>query len=315
MNRTLIREAAERIAGRVRRTPVIDLDLGRDLGLEGVVAKLELLQHTGSFKPRGAFNRVLAADRVPEAGLITASGGNHGAAVAFVANRLGVAAEVFVAEVTPPMKRDRIASLGAEVVIGGQLYADALEASRRRAEETGALEVHAYDHELTVAGQGTMARELEEQVPDLDTVLIAVGGGGFAAGAQAWFDGRARVVCVEPEGSRALAAALEAGGPVDVSIDSVASDSLGARRIGDVPFAVLSGVESVLVTDEAIRHAQRWLWDRLRLVVEPGGAAATAALLSGSYRPDPGERIVVVVCGANADPSTVVGPALPAAGG
>ncbi len=278
------------------------------LDLDGVevAAKLELLQHTGSFKPRGAFNRVLAADSVPENGLITASGGNHGAAVAFVAHQLGLAAEVFVAEVTPALKRERIAALGARVVIGGRQYPDALEASRLRVAETGALEVHAYDHELTVAGQGTMAIEIEEQVPDLDTVVMSVGGGGFAAGTAAWFAGRANVVCVEPQGSRALHAALEAGHPTDVEIDSVASDSLGARRIGDVPFQVLRHTRSVLVTDRAIVDAQRWLWDRLRLVVEPGGATATAAVLSGAYRPAPGERVVVVVCGSNTDPATVV---------
>jgi threonine dehydratase len=302
VNRAFIEEAAKRIEGLVRRTPVMELDLDGTL----VVAKLELLQHTGSFKPRGAFNRVLAADAIPEAGLITASGGNHGAAVAYVADRLGVAAEVFVAEVTPELKRRRIAGLGATVEIGGRQYPDALEASRRRALETGALEIHAYDHELTVAGQGTMGMELSEQVPDLDSVIIAVGGGGFAAGSAAWFRGRARVVCVEPEGSRALAAAIEAGRPVDVSIDSVASDSLGARSIGAVPFAELADVESVLVSDEAIGAAQRWFWDRLRLVVEPGGAAAAAAVMSGAYRPAAGERVVVVVCGANADPSTVM---------
>ena len=280
-----------------------------DVDLEGipVTLKLELLQHTGSFKPRGAFNRVLAAGSIPDAGLITASGGNHGAAVAYVARALGVAAEVFVAEVTPQMKRDRIASLGARVIIGGHQYPDALEASHRRATETGALEVHAYDHELTVAGQGTMGLEIEQQVSGVESVVMSVGGGGFAAGSAAWFAGRARVVCVEPVGSQAYAAASSAGHPVDVDIDSVAADSLGARRIGAVPFDCLSGAqaESVLVEDAAIRDAQRWLWDRLRLVVEPGGAAATSAILSGVHRPRPGERTVVVVCGANADPAAV----------
>jgi threonine dehydratase len=302
VNRHLIQEAAERIAGRVRRTPVMGVDLD---GVE-VVAKLELLQHTGSFKPRGAFNRVLAADSIPEAGLITASGGNHGAAVAFVAHQLGLTAEVFVAEVTPALKRERIAAFGAQVVIGGRQYPDALDTSHERAAVTGALEIHAYDHELTVAGQGTMAIELQEQVPDLDTVIISVGGGGFAAGVAAWFEGRAKVVCVEPQGSRALNAAIEAGCPVDVEIDSVASDSLGARRIGVVPFQVLHDSESVLVTDRAIVDAQRWLWDRMRLVVEPGGAAATAAVLSGAYRPHHGERVVVAICGSNTDPAMVI---------
>lgn len=303
MNRGLIEEAATRIAGRVRRTPVMEISL------EGVpvVAKLELLQHTGSFKPRGAFNRVLAsAGAIPDAGLITASGGNHGAAVAHVAKQLGISAEVFVAEVTPAVKRDRIASLGAKVVVGGHEYPDALESSRERAAVTGAFEVHAYDHPLTVAGQGTMATEIEEQVPDVDSVVISVGGGGLAAGAASWFGSGARIVCVEPVGSRALHAALAAGHPVDVEIDSLASDSLGARRVGEVPFAVLGDVQSVLVEDDAIAAAQRWLWHHLRLVVEPGGAAATAAILSGVYRPHPGERVVVVVCGANTDPNTVL---------
>lgn len=297
-------EARDRLGPRVRRTPIVDVDLD---GV-AVTLKLELLQHTGSFKVRGAFNRVLAEADIPEVGLITASGGNHGAAVAFVASELGLKAEVFVAEVTPNLKRDRIAGLGAEVVVGGPQYPDALEASRQRAHATGALEVHAYDHELTVAGQGTMAAELEEQVPDLTEVVMAVGGGGFAAGSAAWFGPRIPVVCVEPEGSCAFAAASRAGRPVDVDIDSVASDSLGARRIGAVPFRCLeaAGARSVLVGDHDIRQAQRWFWDRLRLVVEPGGAAAAAAILSGAYAPEPGGRPVVVVCGANADPSTVV---------
>ncbi len=281
-----------------------------DVDLNGVAVtlKLELLQHTGSFKPRGAFNRVLAAGDLPEAGLITASGGNHGAAVAFVAHSLGVPAEVFVAEVTPQMKRDRIAALGATVVIGGHQYPDALEASRHRAAESGALEVHAYDHELTVAGQGTMGLEIEDQVSDVDTVVMSVGGGGFAAGSAAWFSDRAQIICVEPHGSQAYAAALQAGHPVDVDIDSMAADSLGARRIGAVPYACLTaaGAESVLVDDPAIRAAQRHLWDRFRLVVEPGGAAATAAILSGAFVPAPGTVTVVAVCGANADPLTVM---------
>jgi threonine dehydratase len=280
-----------------------------DLGGHRVTLKLELLQHTGSFKVRGAFNRVLAEESIPESGLITASGGNHGAALAYVADQLGLPAEVFVAEVTPTLKRDRIADFGAKVVVGGHQYPDALEASRRRAIETGAMEIHAYDHPLTVAGQGTMAAELEEQVPGVTEVLMAVGGGGFAAGGAAWFGERIPVVCVEPEGSAAYARAREAGHPVDVTIDSLAADSLGARRIGDVPFEALHAARSpsVLVEDAAIVHAQRWFWEHIRLVVEPGGATAAAAVLSGVQRPDPRGRTVVVVCGSNADPSTVMG--------
>jgi len=293
--------AEERIRSHVRTTPVMNVDMN---GIP-VAAKLELLQHTGSFKPRGAFNRVLGGGSVPESGLIAASGGNHGLAVAHVAAQLGIPAEVFVTEVTPAVKREGIAALGAEVVVGGPLYADALAASQRRAAVSGALEVHAYDHELTVAGQATMGIEIERQVPDVDTVVMAVGGGGFAAGTAAWL--RARIICVEPEGSQAFRAAKKAGRPVDVDIESIASDSLGARRIGDVPYAVLSeaGAESVLVDDDSIVGAQRWLWDRLRLIAEPGGAAATAAVLSGRYRPRPGERVVVVVCGANTDPAGI----------
>lgn len=299
-----VEAARRRISGRVRRTPVMDVDLD---GVP-VTLKLELLQHTGSFKVRGAFNRLLAEPSIPPAGVITASGGNHGAAVAYAARELGIPAEVYVAEVTPQLKRDRIASFGAAVVVGGQHYPDALDASRDRARSTGALEIHAYDHPLTVAGQGTMGAELEEQVPDVTEVLMAVGGGGFAAGSAAWFGTRVPVVCVEPSGSRAYAAARAAGEPVDVPIDSVASDSLGARRIGEVPHTVLArtGAWSVLVDDEAITSAQRWLWDRVRLVVEPGGATAAAAVLAGVHRPDPAGRTVVVVCGSNADPTTVM---------
>ena len=301
--RNEILAAEERIRSHVRTTPVMNVDMD---GIP-VVAKLELLQHTGSFKPRGAFNRVLGSGSVPESGLIAASGGNHGLAVAHVAAQLGIQAEVFVTEVTPALKREGIAALGAQVVVGGPLYADALAASQRRAAVSGALEVHAYDHELTVAGQATMGIEIERQVPDVDTVVMAVGGGGFAAGTAAWLTDRARVVCVEPEGSQAFGAAKAAGRPVDVDVESIASDSLGARRIGDVPFAALSeaGAESVLVDDDSIVRAQRWLWDRLRLIAEPGGAAATAAVLSGRYRPRPGERVVVVVCGANTDPAAI----------
>jgi threonine dehydratase len=298
--------AAERIAGRVRRTPIVDVDIAG----HRVAVKLELLQHTGSFKPRGAFNRILSASegRIPPAGVITASGGNHGAAVAYVASTLGVRAEVYVAEVTPEIKRDRIASFGAHVVIDGHQYPDAQQAADAAAWRTGALFVHAYDHPATVAGQGTMAREIEQDVPDVETVLVAVGGGGLVGGAAAWFGRRIKLVAVEPAGSRALSAALGQGHPVDVTIDSIAADSLGARRIGDAPFAAIAaaGVESVLVGDDDIRHAQRVLWDELRLIVEPGGATAMAALISGAYRPEPGERVVVVVCGANTDPSTVV---------
>lgn len=303
VGRAEVLAARARIAGRVRKTPIIDIEIeGRPLSL-----KLELLQHTGSFKPRGAFNRVLSEPNLPAAGLIAASGGNHGAAVAYVGGALGVPVEVYVPEVTPAIKRDRIEGLGARVVVGGAHYPDALAASRERRQVTGALEVHAYDHPAVVAGQGTMAAEIAEQVPGVEVVLVAVGGGGFIAGTAAFFEDEVEVIGVEPEGSQALTRALEAGSPVTVPIESIAADSLGASPIGTVPFESIVGrvKATVLVTDDEIRLAQRWLWSNLRLVAEPGGAAALAAVLSGRHRMD-GRRLVVVVCGANTDPATVV---------
>ncbi len=305
--------AAIRLAGHIRVTPLLDIAAAElDLPVD-VVLKLELLQHVGSFKPRGAFNRVLAAGAVPAAGLVAASGGNHGAAVAFVARSLDHRAEVFVPSSSPAMKRDRIASLGATVHVIDGLYDDAQAAATAHQLSTGALAVHPYDHPDVVAGQGTMARELEQQMVargDLfDTVLVASGGGGFTAGQAAWFAGRKRVVSVEPETSQSLRAARLAGEPVDVAVSGVAADSLGAKRLGAVAWTIVERfvADSVTVTDDAIRAAQRLLWDRLRLVAEPGGAAALAALHSGAYSPSPGERIVVVVCGSNCDPATVVG--------
>jgi threonine dehydratase len=306
VDRSAIDAAAEVIDPHVRRTPVINID-AQDFGVD-LSLKLELLQHTGSFKPRGAFNRVLTAS-VPDAGVIAASGGNHALAVAHVATRLGLRAEIFVPDAAPAVKVERLRRFGdsVTVTVGGALYADAHEASMERAEATGALVVHPYDQPEVVAGQGTMARELDEQVPGLDTVLIAVGGGGLVAGAACWFKGSVRIVAVEPDTSCALDAALRAGHPVDVDVSGVASDSLGARRVGDLAFAAASaGVDRVVtVTDDHITEAQRRLWDRVRLVAEPGGAAALAAIVSGAYRPQSGERVAVVVCGANTDPASV----------
>jgi threonine dehydratase len=306
VERAAIEAAAARIAPFVRRTPVIDIDttsFGAPLTL-----KLELLQHTGSFKPRGAFNRVLTAD-VPSSGLIAASGGNHGLAVAHVASRLGLAAEIFVPESSPAIKIDRLRSFGPSVTVTveGAFYADAHEASMVRAAQTGALVVHPYDQPEVVAGQGTMSRELDEQCPGLDTVIVAVGGGGLIAGALCWFRDTARVVAVEPTTSCAMSGALEAGRPVDVEVAGLAADSLGARRVGDLAFqAATAGVDRVLlVPDDAIADAQRQLWREVRLVAEPGGAAALAAITSGAYVPAPGERVAVVVCGANTDPALV----------
>jgi threonine dehydratase len=299
-----IRAAHTRIASRVRRTPVIDvapqtlgLDHDRPLSL-----KLEFLQHAGSFKPRGAFNNLMSR-AVPQAGIAAASGGNHGAAVAYAAAELGHPATIFVPDVASPAKIARIRSYGADLRIGGARYADALAHCEGFIAENGALSVHAYDAPETLAGQGTVALEWEEQAPDLDTVLVAVGGGGLIGGMAAWYGKRVRVIGVEPEGSRCLHAALEAGAPVDVPVESVAADSLGARSAGAVPFAVAREAVDrvVLVADEAIVSAQRLAWDRLRMAIEPGGAAALAALLGRGYLPRAGERVGVLMCGANVD--------------
>jgi threonine dehydratase len=306
-----IQQAYKRIRPYIRRTPVIELEAGT-FGLEFPLnLKLESLQHTASFKPRGAFNRVLS-NPVPPSGIIAASGGNHGAATAYVGHRLGYPAEIFVPEISSPAKIERIRDFGAQVTITGKTYAEALEASNRRAAGplggSGALVVHAYDQPETLAGQGTVGLEWEEQAPDLDTVLIAVGGGGLIGGIAAWYGGRVRVVGVEPQGCPSLARALEAGRPVDVPVSGIATDSLGARSVGSLMFEIARRyqVPSVLVSDESIRAAQKALWRELRIVAEPGGATAMAALISGAYRPQPGERVGVLICGANTDPSTVV---------
>ncbi len=269
-----------------------------------VVLKLEFLQHTGSFKPRGAFNRLLLAER-PEAGVITASGGNHGAAVAYAAQVLGLRAEVFVPEPTPAEKCARIEGFGARLVRAGASYAEALAASRARQMETGALEVHAYDHPDVLAGQGTVGMEFEADAPDLTHVLVATGGGGLIGGIAAWYGGRVRVVSVEPEGCPTLHAALAAGHPVPVAPSGIAADSLGAREAGSVMFGVAQAhvSDAVLVSDAAISAAQRLLWQRLRIIAEPGGATALAALLSGAFRPPGDARVGVVLCGANCAPA------------
>ncbi|WP_433648933.1 threonine/serine dehydratase [Micromonospora zamorensis] len=311
VNRSDVEAAAALVQGRVRETPVIAVD-GADLGVSGQLSlKLELHQHTGSFKPRGAFNRMLQGS-LPPAGVIAASGGNHGLAVAYAARSLGVPAEVFVPVTSSPVKVQRLAGLGAQVRQVGQHYAEALAASTRRADETGALVVHAYDQPEVVAGQGTVGRELERQVDGIDTVLVAVGGGGLVSGIASWFDGSVRVVAVEPEQIPTLHSALKAGGPVDIEVGGIATDSLGARRIGDIAFdtARRIGVVSVLVRDEDLERARRLLWSELRVAAEFGGATALAALVGGAYVPQAGERVAVIVCGGNTDPSDL-GPAAP----
>jgi len=302
LGREDVEAARERIAPYVRRTPVLELEPGAFGVPSRLTLKLELLQHTGSFKARGAFSKILASD-VPEAGVIAASGGNFGLAVAYAARTLGHRAEIFVGSNSPRVKADRIRSLGAEVRIVEGYYDEALEESRGRAEETGALVMHAFDQPEVVAGQGTIGAELSEQVPDADTVLVAIGGGGLIGGIAAWFEGRIRVIGVEPETSACMSAAIAAGEPVDVTYSGYAADSLGNKRAGQIAFAVASEhVERVaLVSDDAIRDAQRRLWDSIRVFAEPGGATSLAALLDGSHVAEPDEHVVVLVCGANGD--------------
>ena len=301
VTRPAIRAAADLIRPHVRRTPVLEVDLA-DLGgpAHPLALKLECLQHSGSFKARGAFTNLLTSD-VPDAGVVAASGGNHGAAVAYAAARLGLPATIFVPSVTSAAKADRIRGYGADLVVGGDRYADALAASEEFVARTGALPVHAYDQPGTLVGQGTLGLEISEDLPDLDTLLVAVGGGGLIGGIAGWFRGDVRVVAVEPEGAPTLHRALAAGEPVDAPAGSVAADSLAPRQVGRhmFPLAQRFVDRSVLVDDDAIVAAQRALWDGARVVAEPGGATAPAALLSGAYAPEPGERVAVLVCGAN----------------
>ncbi len=290
----------------IRRTPVIEVDPA-DFGLEaGVIAfKLELVQHAGSFKSRGAFANLLSRT-IPPAGVVAASGGNHGLAVAFAANRLKIAASIFIPSVAALTKQERIRSLGAELIVAGELYADALAASRRRAADRGAVQIHAFDQAETLLGQGSVGLEMDEQCRELDTLLVAVGGGGLIGGIAAWFEGRIRIVAVEPRLAPTLYRAREAGHPVDAEAGGIAADSLAPQRVGELMFPLAERFvdEIVLVEDEAIREAQRALWRVMRLATEPGGAAAMAALLSGAYRPRPDERVGVVVCGGNTDAVT-----------
>jgi len=301
--RPIIEAAAQRIAGHARVTPVMRLGAGAFGPDADISLKLECLQHAGSFKTRGAFNNLLALD-VPTAGVAAASGGNHGAAVAYAARARGVKATIFVPEISPAAKVEAIRRFGAEVVIGGALYDDAQAACDRFVAETGALKIHPFAARETIAGQGTVGREWQAQEPDLDTVLVAVGGGGLISGIASWFAGtKVKVVGIEPEGSCALHAALQANGPTDVTVASIAADSLGARNVGPLVHQVCRDtVDHVaLVPDAAITQAQATLWRDFRLAVEPGGAAALAALLCGAYKSAPGERLGVLVCGANID--------------
>ena len=286
----------------VRWTPVIRADAA-DFGLASgpLVFKLELLQHSGSFKPRGAFANLLLRN-VPAAGVVAASGGNHGAAVAYAARQLGVKATIFVPSITSPAKLERIRAYGAELKVGGERYADALATSEAYVAKTGAMAVHAYDQAETLLGQGSVGLELEADAPEVDSLLVAVGGGGLIGGIAGWYAGRVKVMAVESDGAPTLHAAFAAGRPVDAPAGGIAADSLAPKRVGELPFAIARkfvGPEVVLVSDEDIRRAQLALWDVLHVVAEPGGAAAFAAVLSGRYRRAAGERVAVLVCGGN----------------
>jgi threonine dehydratase len=285
----------------VRHTPVLRVDMA-DFGLaqRPVDLKLECLQHSGSFKARGAFANLLTRP-VPEAGVVAASGGNHGAAVAYAAMRLKTPATIFVPSVTSSAKAERIRGYGAALVVTGERYADALAASQQFASERGALAIHAFDQLETLLGQGSLGIEIEADLPAIDTLLVAVGGGGLIGGVAAWFGGRIKIVAVEPEGSPTLWRAFEAGRPVDAEAEGIAADSLAPKRVGEIMFPIAwAFVERpVLVADDDIRAAQRVLWDKVRVVTEPGGAAAFAALLSGKFAPAPDERVAVLLCGAN----------------
>lgn len=299
-DRHSIRAAEAAIRPYVRRTPVFAVSAA-DFRLSGTDLnfKLEFMQHSGTFKARGAFTNLLLREGA-ERGVVAASGGNHGAAVAFAAMRLGIKAHIYVPKISSPAKIARIKQYGADIVVGGDTYPDALAASRGFAREHGLLEAHAYDAFETLSGQGTVGLEWEQQAPELDTLLVAVGGGGLIGGIATWYEGRVRIIGVEPENAPTLTRALKAGEPVDVPVSGIAADSLGARRIGELSFAQRQHIAgTTLVTDEAIVAAQRTIWDVLRVVAEPGGAAAMAALLSGRYVPQPGEKVGVLLCGAN----------------
>ncbi len=296
-----IAQCEELIRPYIRRTPVVELD-GREFGLpaNSLTLKLEYLQHSGSFKARGAFANLLTRV-VPAAGVVAASGGNHGAAVAYAAMTLGKPAKIFVPSVSSPAKVERIREYGADLVIEGDRYADALAASEKWAQQTGAMLVPAFDQSETIMGQGTLGLELDQQAPDVDTILVSVGGGGLIAGIAAWYAGRIKVIGVEPSASPTLTRALEAGRPVDAEAGGLAADSLAPQRVGERVFPIVQKYarQTVLVSDEAIADAQATLWRALRIVAEPGGAAAFSALLSGAYAPEPGEHVAVIISGGN----------------
>src|ERR1043165_6476738 len=300
-------QATERvIRPYIRRTPIVEVD-GADFGLDAIqiVFKLELFQHAGSFKARGAFTNMLTRN-VPEAGVVAASGGNHGAAVAFAAMKLGKPARIFVPSVASPAKLVRIRSYGAQLIIAGDRYAESLEASEAWTKESGALPIHAYEGDETLLGQGTLGLEFEEQDPQIDSLLVAVGGGGLIGGVAAWYQDRVKIVSIEPTEAPTLHLALKAGKPVDAPAGGVAADSLAPRQVGQQMFPIAQKFvqSSLLVEDQEILDAQKRLWEATRIIAEPGGATAFAGLLSGRYKPEPGERVGVIVCGGNTENGT-----------
>ena len=297
-------QATERvIRPYIRRTPILEVE-GSEFGLDSIkiVFKLELFQHAGSFKARGAFTNMLTRE-VPAAGVVAASGGNHGAAVAFAAMKLGKPATIFVPSVASKAKLDRIRGYGAELIIAGDRYAESLEASEVWMKQSGALPIHAYEGDETLLGQGTLGLELEEQDPEIDSLLVAVGGGGLIGGVAAWYQKRVKVIAVEPTEAPTLQLALKAGRPVDSPAGGVAADSLAPKQVGQQMFPIAQRYveSSLLVEDSEILDAQKRLWDATRIIAEPGGATAFAGLLSGRYKPEPGERVGVIVCGGNTE--------------
>lgn len=295
-----IEAAAQRIDPWIRRTPVMCMEPNAFGSPGRLTLKLEHLQHSGTFKARGAFNGLLSHD-VPEAGVIAASGGNHGAAVAYAAAQLGHRAEIFVPSIASPTKVERLRSYGATVHQVGSEFQETLVACEERARATGAISVHAYDQPSTVVGQGTVGREIERQAPQLDTLLVAVGGGGLIGGTCAWYQGRIKIVAVETQGTATLNGARREGKPVDVNISGVCADALGARRLGILPFELTERYlsESVLIDDDSVRAACAMLWNDLRLVVEPAAGSVVAALATGAYVPAPNEQVGVLICGGN----------------
>lgn len=298
-----IRSAEQLIRPYIRRTPVIEVR-GEDFGLDlhSLILKLELLQHSGSFKPRGAFTNMLMRT-IPDAGIVAASGGNHGAAVAYAARKLGKPAKIFVPSVASRSKQERIRSYGADLVIAGERYSESLAESEKWREQSGAIGIHAYDQAETIIGQGTLGLELESQFPEMQTLLVAVGGGGLIGGIATWYSGRIKIVAVEPENAPTLAEAFKAGKPVDAPAGGIAADSLAPKRIGELMFPIAQKyiTDSILVTDSEILNAQKTLWEKVRIPAEPGGAAALAALLSHRYIPRSDERVAVLICGGNTD--------------